>query len=136
LSIENAVINGVIDALATDHAPHGEIEKSKGFMDAPFGVTGFETFLASTYTHLVLKKKMPVLNWLNLVTLNPSRILGINRGFIAEGCRADIVIFDPLKSWVINKEFIISKSKNSPFIGMEFFGAVEYTISNGNVVYK
>ncbi len=134
-AIEEAVINGIIDALATDHAPHSEKEKNLPFEKAPFGAIGFETFLASTYTHLVKKKKVNILDWLKLITLQPARILGIESGRLETGGTASLTLFDPDKSFEIKKENMISRSKNSAFLGMRFSGCVEYTIAGGKTVF-
>ncbi len=134
-AVEEALCAGVIDAIATDHAPHTDEEKSRPFESAPFGTIGFETFLASTYTHLVRKRGLNVLDWLRMVTSSPSGILGIERGVIRTGGRADITVFHPGKKFTVEREAIISKSKNSAFLGMTFYGNVEYTIAGGRIAY-
>ncbi len=135
IAIEQALLDGTIDAIATDHAPHMENEKNKAFAKAPSGTIGLETFLASTYTHLVRKKGMKITSWLRLVSLNPSRILGLPGGLIKIGARADLTLFNPAKKFHVNRDNIESMSKNSAFLGMAFNGTVEYTISGGKIAY-
>ena len=136
VAVEKAVIGGIIDAIATDHAPHNGTDKSMGFIDSPPGTVGFETLLPSTYSHLVVSGKMHINDYLNLITLNPSKILGIDRGKIEKGKNANIAIFDPYIKITVDKRDLISKSKNTAFDGMKFSGQVKYTIFNGNIVYK
>ena len=128
--------NGIIDAIASDHAPHTENEKEIEFERAEFGVIGLETELAVSITELV---KTGLLDWLDLakkLCLNPARILGINKGTLGAGCDADILVVSPDKEWVVQKAEFVSKSKNSAFLGKKLTGAVEYTICNGRTAYK
>ena len=134
-AIEDALCRGIIDAIATDHAPHTGEEKNRPFESAPFGTIGLETFLSSTYTHLVRDKGMKLLDWLALVSAGPSGILGLESGTLREGARADITVFDPVKTVRVEKETIVSKSKNSAFLGRTFYGSIEYTIAGGQAVY-
>ena len=136
LAIEQGVIDGTIDCIATDHAPHTEKEKSTDFYKAPFGTIGFETFLPSTYTHLVRNNLISMLEWVKLVSYTPSKILGISRGTIKAGESANITIFDPNKYFEVGKDFFISKSKNSAFLGHKFYGVSEYTVFGGKIVYE
>jgi dihydroorotase len=126
----------VIDAIASDHAPHTENEKDIEFDRAEFGKIGLESGLAVSIMELIDKK---ILNWEELVlkiALNPAKILGINKGTLTVGADADIIIVDANKEFVLEKKRIVSKSKNSPFIGKIVKGLVEYTIFNGKVIYK
>jgi dihydroorotase len=128
--------NGVIDAIACDHAPHTENEKDIEFDRAEFGVIGLETELAVSIVELI---DTGLLSWMELVKklcLNPARILGINRGTLGVGSCADIIVVSPKKEWIVKKEQILSKSKNSPFLGKKLKGAVEYTIYEGRIAYK
>ncbi len=135
-AIESVVIEGLIDAIATDHAPHTEEEKGLGFDKAPFGTVGFETFLPVTFSELVKKGKITMIDWINLVSYKPSQILGIARGVIEEGKYADLTIFNPDEPVTITKSSFISKGKNSAFTGRTFHGAVKYTLSRGKIVYN
>ena len=128
--------DGTIDCIITDHAPHSKEEKQKSLEDAPNGIIGFETALAATITNLVDKGYISYLDMVKLTSYNPAKILGIDRGSIEEGKIADITIFDPELEYIYEEKDIVSKSKNSPFIGKKLKGQVMYTIVNGNIVYK
>ena len=128
--------DGTIDCIITDHAPHAKEEKDVELSKAPNGIIGFETALAATVTNLVDKGYISYLDMVKITSYNAAKILGIDRGVIEEGKIADITIFDPNKEYVYTKESIVSKSKNTPFIGKKLKGEVRYTIVNGNVVYK
>lgn len=128
--------DGTIDTIITDHAPHAKEEKDVELSKAPNGIIGFETALAATVTNLVDKGYISYLDMVKLTSYNAAKILGIDRGVIEEGKIADITVFDPNKEYVYTKEDIVSKSKNTPFIGKKLKGEVRYTIVNGNVVYK
>ena len=134
--IIKALKDGTIDCIITDHAPHSKEEKEVELSKAPNGIIGFETALAATVTNLVDKGYISYLDMVKLTSYNPAKILGIDRGVIEEGKIADITIFDPNKEYVYTKEDIVSKSKNTPFIGKKLKGEIRYTIVNGNVVYK
>lgn len=128
--------DGTIDTIITDHAPHAKEEKEVELSKAPNGIIGFETALSATVTNLVDKGYISYLDMVKLTSYNAAKILGIDRGVVEEGKVADITIFDPNKEYVYTKEDIVSKSKNTPFIGKKLKGEVRYTIVNGNVVYK
>lgn len=125
--------DGTIDCIVTDHAPHTEEEKDMGFEHAPFGMIGFETALALSMK--LVEEGVELKKIIEKFTSGPSKIIGIDRGRIQVGKRADIVIFDPDYEWVYKKEDIKSKSKNSPFIGWKLKGKVIYTIFSGKTVY-
>lgn len=128
--------DGTIDAIITDHAPHAKEEKEQELAKAPNGIIGFETALATTITELVDKGHLTYLDVVRLTSYNPARILKIDRGEIAVNKIADLCIFDPNKEYVYTEDMIVSKSKNTPFIGKKLKGQVQYTIVNGNVVFK
>ncbi|MCD6221533.1 dihydroorotase [bacterium] len=126
--------DGTIDCIVTDHAPHSEEEKEMGFEMAPFGMIGFETALSLSMK--LLDEGLSLKEIISKFTEGPSRVIGIDRGEIKEGKRADIVIFDPDYEWVYKKEEIKSKSKNSPFINWKLKGKVIWTIYSGEIVYQ
>jgi len=135
-AIKAGLKNMVIDVIASDHAPHTENEKDIEFDRAEFGKIGLESGLAVSIIELIDKK---ILSWLELfdkLAVNPARILGISKGRLSVGAVADIIIVDADKEFILEKKSIVSKSKNSPFIGKKVKGSVEYTIYNGKVVYK
>lgn len=128
--------DGSIDAIITDHAPHAAEEKAKGLASAPNGIIGFETALAATITNLIKPGYIDYMDMVRLMSYNPAKLLGLEKGEIKEGAIADLTIFDPNKEYVYTKESIVSKSKNSPWIGKTLIGEVAYTVVNGNVVYS
>ena len=135
-AIRQGLIDGTIDAIASDHAPHTENEKDIEFERAEFGVVGLETELSVSISELLDQR---ILNWTGLVeklSLNPAKILGLDRGALTEGAFADIIIISEQENWVVNKQSLVSKSKNSAFLGRSLKGLVDYTICNGNIVYK
>jgi len=136
LVIKKALKNGTIDAIASDHAPHGKHEKEIEFENAAFGIIGLETSLALAIANLVDKK---IITWTKLVELMsaaPAKILGLNKkGALSPGYDADITIIDPETEWVYTRNTIRSKSKNSPFINRRFKGKAVCTIVCGKIVY-
>jgi dihydroorotase len=135
-AIKQGLKNGVIDAIASDHAPHTENEKDIEFERAEFGKIGLESSLAVSITELI---KTKVLTWPQLVeklAVRPAQILQIDKGSLAKGKDADIIVVSPDREWVLKKEEIVSKSKNSPFLGRHLTGRVEYTICCGKIVYQ
>lgn len=127
--------NGLIEVIATDHAPHLPNDKMQEIAFAPFGIIGLETAVPLIITVLVKENGFSYLQAFEKVTVNPCKILGIDRGFIQEDAVADITIINPDKKIIIDENFIISRCKNTPFIGRELYGLVEYTICNGTVAY-
>lgn len=126
--------DGTIDAIVTDHAPHHSDEKARDFESAPNGILGFETSLSLAVTKLYRAGKMSLNDIIACMTYRPAEIIGINAGEIREGAVADIVIFDTEKSFVVKEEEIVSKAKNTPFIGETLYGAPEYTIVAGEII--
>lgn len=134
-ALKEGLRDGIMDVISTDHAPHSEDDKAKGFKNAPFGIVGLETSAALTYTELVLQGYLTPMQMVEKMSYNPARVLGIDRGTIAEGSVADIVIFNPEAEYVIRTEEFASKGKNTPFAGRTVKGRVEYTIRGGEIVY-
>ena len=133
--IIKALQDGTIDCIITDHAPHTKEEKEVELEKAPNGIIGFETALAATVTNLVGKGYISYLDMVRLTSYNPAKILNLDKGSLQEGKIADITIFNPNEEYIYQKEDIVSKSKNTPFIGKKLKGKVIYTIVNGNIVY-
>jgi len=125
--------DNTIEIIATDHAPHSNEEKNRAFAACPSGIIGLETSLALGVTSLVNKEHISLMSLLEKMTINPARLYNLNRGYIAEGEVADIVIFDENEKWTVTD--FDSKSSNSPFVGCELLGKVKYTISEGKIVY-
>ena len=136
-AIKEAIKDGTIDCIVTDHAPHTLEDKEVGFDQAPFGIIGLETSLGLTIAELVAPGIISLPQMVDKMSASPARIVGLNKkGEIKEGNDADITIIDADKEWIFSKEDIVSKSKNTPFIGRRLKGAVEYTIFGGKIVYK
>ncbi|MFH1201494.1 MAG: dihydroorotase [Candidatus Omnitrophota bacterium] len=135
-AIKEALKNGIIDVIASDHAPHTENEKDVEFERAEFGAIGLETELAASISELIIGK---ILDWPALVerlSTNPAKVLGLKtKGALSVGLDADIIVVDPQKEWLVKKDGFQSKAKNSPFIGRTLRGIVEYTICNGEIAY-
>jgi len=132
-AIREGLANGIIDVIASDHAPHTENEKEIEFERAEFGVVGLETELSAAITVLV---DTGFLDWYGLVekmSLNPARILGVDKGSLGEGRVADMAIIEPGQKWQVAKDLFLSKSKNSSFIGKDLKGVVAYTIYKGAI---
>ncbi|MFA5085731.1 MAG: dihydroorotase, partial [Candidatus Omnitrophota bacterium] len=132
--LKRGLKDGTIDVIATDHAPHTDSEKDVEFAFAPFGIIGLETALSLCVMELVEKK---ILSWPELITklsVNPSKILGIDRGTLKEGAIADIVIIDPGKEYTYEKESIMSRSKNSPFINWILKGKASKVFVGGGQI--
>ena len=127
---------GTIDAIITDHAPHSEEEKNQDLKKAPNGIIGFETALSAEIMNLIDTGDLSYLDLVKVASYNPAKLLNIDRGTIEEGKIADITIFDPNQKYLYTKDRIVSKSKNSPFIGKELKGKVKYTIVDGRIVYS
>ena len=134
-AVIDALKDGIIDAIATDHAPHHADEKNVEYDMAAFGISGFESALSLMVTNL-LEKGITIEKIAALTSMNPARILGIEGGAIKPEQTADITLFDPNESYVFNAEDMVSKGKNSPFIGKTLKGKVKYTIVNGDIKYK
>lgn len=134
-AVIEALQDGTIDAIVTDHAPHTAEEKAD-FEKAPNGVVGLETSLAAGITFLVKPGYLTLGELIKKMTANPAKILNIKAGTLTTGTAADIVLFDPEERWKVVPQKLHSKSHNTPFKGMSLFGRVKYTISSGKIVYK
>jgi dihydroorotase len=131
------LMDGSIDCIATDHAPHARHEKEVEFDKASFGITGLETALGIALTELHRKRKLPLKRVIELLSTNPAKIANLQgRGTLAVGSVADITIFDPKKRWKFDGEKSKSKARNTPFDGWQFTGRVMATIVGGAVVYR
>ena len=134
-ALKEGLKSGIMDVISTDHAPHTEEEKGAGIRTAPFGIVGLETVAALTYTELVLKKYLTPMQMAEKMSYNPSKILGLDKGSLAVGKKADIVLFDPNVTYKIDKTKFWSKGKNTAFDGRTVTGIVKTTIVDGRVAY-
>ena len=136
-AIIEALLDGVVDAIATDHAPHATHEKEMEFENAPNGITGLETALGLTLRWLYKEWKMPLGRVLSLLSAQPAGLLGLKgRGTLTVGSFADVAIFDPQREWVFDARESKSKSRNTPFDGWTLQGKIRWTISEGRVVHS
>lgn len=135
-AIINGLIDGTIDIIATDHAPHHIDDKQVEFSSAASGISGFETAFGVSYTYLVKSGIMNMTELVNKLCLSPARLLKLDKGTIEEGRDADIIIVDTTKKFTVEPEKFLSKGKNTPFRGFELFGTVEHTIVGGRLVIK
>ncbi len=135
-AIYEAVCDGTIDVIVTDHAPHSREEKERDFKSCPFGVVGLETSLSACYTALVKNGSMSTLELMRAMSLRPAQILGIDAGSIEKGKRADIVIFDENKEYIVNPDDFKTKGRFTPFKGKKLSCQVMMTIKDGNIVFE
>lgn len=134
--IRAGLADGTIDAIVTDHAPHTAGEKSKPLPDAPSGMVGLETSLALALTGLYHTGLLPLAQVLDLMSASPAALLGLDKGTLAAGRDADLILFDPDQEWIIDKTKFASKGRNTPFHGRTVRGRVKYTISRGTIIYQ
>jgi dihydroorotase len=131
------IIEGAVDSIATDHAPHAAHEKEQEFERSPNGITGLETALGLTMAVLHGKHKLPLSRIIALLSTQPAAVLNLKgRGSLAVGSFGDVVIFDPKKHWTFHASASKSKSKNTPFDGWSMLGSVVATISEGRIAYR
>jgi len=128
--------DGTIDILCSDHAPHCDYEKEVEFDYAPFGITGLETELALSLMQLVHTKKISLGDMIAKFTVNPARLLNLNKGTLSVGADADVTVFDADAEWIYDRENSASKSKNNPFFGWKLKGKTVATIVGGKLVFQ
>jgi len=130
------IADGTVDALATDHAPHPGDEKMQEFEKCPFGILGLETAIGLTLDRLVHPGRISLHRMIELYTTGPARILSLDLGSLAPGRPADITVISESAEWVYDVNRSPSKSRNSPFDGVEFRGGPVATIVNGLIVWQ
>jgi dihydroorotase len=135
LAVVAGFVDGTLDVLATDHAPHHYDEKEQAFEDAPFGLVGLETALGLVFTELVLPGTISLPVMIERMSAAPARAFGLPGGSLAAGSPADVVVFDPAAEWVVTPAEFLSKSRNTPFAGRRLRGRVRFTIVGGDVVF-
>jgi dihydroorotase len=129
------IVSGVVDAIATDHAPHPGSDKMQEFERCPFGITGLETALGLSLDVLVHTGRISLARLVELFTTGPANILKLDRGTLAVGAPADVTIFDVNRQWTYDVQQSFSKSRNSPFNGRRFRGGPLATIVGGEIVW-
>jgi dihydroorotase len=137
MALVKGIREGVIDIIATDHAPHDQASKTGKYSETAFGISGAETAFSIAYEVLVRSEEIPLMRVIEMLTCKPAEVFGLkNVGSIQEGYMGDLVLIDLEKSYRINSDQFVSKGKNTPFEGKLVHGVVEMTIFRGNIVYE
>jgi dihydroorotase len=134
-AILEGLVDGTIEILCSDHAPHCDFEKEVEFDYAPFGITGLETELALSLMQLYHAKRLGLPELIAKYTVAPAQLLGLSKGTLSIGADADVTIFDPDREWVFEQTATASKSTNSPFFGWNLKGRAVATIVGGKKVW-
>jgi dihydroorotase len=132
----DALRDGTMECIATDHAPHALHEKDVPFEAAPFGVTGLETAFAVLYTKLVQPGLLPLATLLERMSAGPARIFGIDRPRVTPGATANLVLLDLERAWEVDAQSFRSRSRNSWLLGARLTGRVAMTFANGAVAFE
>ncbi len=135
-AMRKALRDNIANVISTDHAPHSEEEKLRDYDKAPFGIVGSETAFSLANSVLVEEGYITPMELVDKMSLEPAKIIGLNKGDISVGKIADITIANPKNVYNIDKNKFFSKSKNTPFNGYRVKGSIEYTIVNGNIVFE
>jgi dihydroorotase len=135
-AVMEALEDGTIDIIVTDHAPHSEEEKAKGLELAPFGIVGFETAFPLLYTRFVATGKWTLKFLLDRMTVRPAQVFGLPYGKLEEGAPADLTVIDLDEEREVRPEQLLSKSKNTPFAGWKLKGWPVLTVCAGNIVWS
>jgi dihydroorotase len=135
-ALVDALADGTIDAIATDHAPHHADEKDVEFDAAPFGVVGLETAAAVTFDRLVAPGRLSVTRFAELFSAGPARAFGLPGGTLTPGSPADVTIFDPARRWTVDPSRFASLGRSTPFAGWDLVGAPAATVVGGRVVWR
>lgn len=136
VALIEGLIDGTIDCIATDHAPHAEDEKAVDIETAPFGITGSENAFQLLYTRLVKTGVFTLQQLVDWMTVKPSEVFDLGMGVLEEGHDADVTVIDLEKQYIIDKNEFYSKARNTPFDGMQLEADIYMTIVDGNVAYK
>jgi dihydroorotase len=135
-ALQEAVKDGTIDLIATDHAPHHYDEKEREFADAPNGIIGLETALAVNVTWLVKSGIIDVPLLVERMSCAPARVFKLPGGTLRKGAAADVTVFDPTAEWVVDPKSFKSKGRNTPYAGKTLYGRASTTIVGGRVAYR
>jgi dihydroorotase len=136
-ALVEALRTGVVDVIATDHAPHTAEEKARGFLEAPFGVVGLETAVSLILDRFVARGVISIGRFVELLSTNPARLLGLAaKGLIAAGADADLTLLDLHRPFMVEKSAFASKGRNTPFDGWPLEGAPVLTIVGGRIVHS
>jgi dihydroorotase len=135
-AVAEALADGTLDCVATDHAPHTDTEKEHQFDQAPFGVTGLETALGVGITYLVNTGVMDLGRLVQCMSETPARIFNLPGGRLEEGAEADFVLFDPDREWVVQAGNFQSLSRNSCYLDETLTGRVAATFRGGRLTWR
>jgi len=135
-SLVRAITDGALQAFATDHAPHGQSEKQRDFVDAPFGAIGLETAVGATYTQFVSAGLMDVMTWLRRWTTGPAEVLGLPPPSLTPGQPANLTILDLDHDWIVRSSDFLSRSRNTPFEGHRLIGRAITTFLHGRITWQ
>ena len=134
--LQEALRDGTIDLVATDHAPHHYDAKDREFADAPFGIVGLETALALVVTELVDSGMIDFKTLVDRMSTRPARLFGLPGGTLASGSIGDVTVFDPKYAWQVDPATFLSKGRNTPYTGKALRGRARYTVVGGAVVHR
>lgn len=134
--LQEALRDGTIDLIATDHAPHHYDAKDREFADAPFGIVGLETALALVVTELVESGMIDFKTLVDRMSTRPARLFGLPGGTLAAGSIGDVTVFDPKFAWQVDPSTFLSKGRNTPYVGTALRGRARYTVVGGAVVHR
>jgi dihydroorotase len=135
-AVQEGLLDGTLDMVATDHAPHHYDEKEAAFDDAPNGVVGLETALGLIHTHFVLTGRMDLSTMVERMSVAPARVFNLPGGTLKVGSPGDVTVFDPEAEWVVDPQRFLSKSRNTPFAGWTLKGKPRYTVVGGAAVWE
>ncbi len=135
-AVTTGLLDGTIEVISTDHAPHTEIEKDLMFPDAPNGLIGMETAFGVLNMTLVRSGLLPLAKMIEKMTINPARILNLKKGTLSDGADADVTILDPEAKWTVEAKAFNGKSRNCPWEGKELIGKNWMTVVGGKIVYR
>ena len=130
------MLDGTLDVIATDHAPHHYDEKEQAFEDAPFGLVGLETALGLILTHFVNKQQLSLPDMVERMSCAPARAFNLPGGTLKSGSVGDVTVFDPALEWTVDAKEFLSKSRNTPFAGWSLRGRAVMTVVGGRIVYR
>jgi dihydroorotase len=134
-TLREAVRDGTIDLVATDHAPHHYDEKEREFQNAPNGIVGLETALSVVVDSLVVPGHIDFGTLVDRMSCSPARLFGLPGGTLRVGSPADVTVFDPARRWTVDPDLFLSKGRNTPYAGMTLTGRAICTVVAGQVVY-
>ncbi len=136
MELVNAILDGTIEVIATDHAPHSHEEKSRGLEKSAFGIVGLESAFSLMYTYFVRRGVLPLEKLVELMSVNPRRLFGLEGGYVEVGTRADLAAFDLNREFTVDTESFLSKGHATPFEGWRVCGATRLVIFRGESVYS